>query len=493
VEVPRPAAAAAPVPEPVSSNPGDTSLGGSVASGDGRRENLLQSIRDQVRIIYERIDPLHQKFRFKSRPTTAEIFSKPLVVFLGNHSSGKSTFVNYILKTSSPSFQDVQKTGVAPLDDGFTFISYGKHMDEQQGPAIVSNANLPFNSLSKFGPQFVNHLRLKLCPVPLLNDVILVDSPGMIDSATEGADRGYDFIKAVRWFSERADYVCVFFDPDKPGTTGESLEVFTKALNGIDHKLLIIFNKVDRFDSVSDFSRAYGALCWNLAKVIPYKDIPYVYTTYVPVERAAPVLNWSLDEFAKSRDEVINKITHAPSRHMDNMITELRKYAEQLLVHAKVISSARNQLWWYRLRIWLTLLLVVGACFGAAWHYQRHALDHIALFALPLVALVIFGFLNLQLVAWREKVIVSELHSHFEKAHEMELLSRDQKEELERLWEGIQSTTLSTIQRFGLLSFPSIRKAEVATLDEIVQKRTTQLLTTVHNNLIKRPQTSSSS
>jgi hypothetical protein len=163
--------------QPVTVNPGDTSLGGSVVGGDGRRgtictcfvslvcqltpgmsaENLLQSIRDQVRIIYERIDPLHQKFRFKSRPTTAEIFSKPLVVFLGtlddkmfihpdvgvgNHSSGKSTFVNYILKTSSPSFQDVQKTGVAPLDDGFTFISYGKHMDEQQGPAIVSNANV---------------------------------------------------------------------------------------------------------------------------------------------------------------------------------------------------------------------------------------------------------------------------------------------------------------------------------------------------------------
>lgn len=72
-----------------------------------------------------------------------------------------------------------------------------------------------------------------MAPVQLLQNVILVDSPGMIDSATEGADRGYDFIKAVRWFAERADYVLVFFDPDKPGTTGESLEVFTKALNGI--------------------------------------------------------------------------------------------------------------------------------------------------------------------------------------------------------------------------------------------------------------------
>ncbi len=50
----------------------------------------------------------------------------------------------------------------------------------------------------QFGDQFVQHLRLKMAPVSLLKDVILVDSPGMIDAATEGSDRGYDFIKAVR-------------------------------------------------------------------------------------------------------------------------------------------------------------------------------------------------------------------------------------------------------------------------------------------------------
>ncbi len=44
--------------------------------------------------------------------------AQPLVVFLGNHSSGKSTFINYVLKRANPDFKDIQKTGVAPLDDG---------------------------------------------------------------------------------------------------------------------------------------------------------------------------------------------------------------------------------------------------------------------------------------------------------------------------------------------------------------------------------------
>ncbi len=48
-----------------------------------------------------------------------------------------------------------------------------------------------------------------------LANLLRVRAIGMIDSATEGADRGYDFIQAVRWFSERADFVLIFFDPDK--------------------------------------------------------------------------------------------------------------------------------------------------------------------------------------------------------------------------------------------------------------------------------------
>ena len=67
---------------------------------------------------------------------------------------------------------------------------------------------------------------------------MLVDSPGMIDSpvnvtttnngnrnSSDLMDRGYDFPGVVRWFAERADIVLLFFDPDKPGTTGETFSI----------------------------------------------------------------------------------------------------------------------------------------------------------------------------------------------------------------------------------------------------------------------------
>lgn len=95
------------------------------------------------------------------------------------------------------------------------------------------------------------------------NSFMMVDSPGMIDSPMSrslydrsrpddsagprrGSDtsRGYDFEGVVRWFAERADVILLFFDPDKPGTTGETLSILTNSLPGMDHKLYIVLNKV---------------------------------------------------------------------------------------------------------------------------------------------------------------------------------------------------------------------------------------------------------
>ena len=60
----------------------------------------------------------------------------------------------------------------------------------------------------------------------------------------------------MRWFAQRADVVLLFFDPDKPGTTGETLNILLHSLGGMDHKLLIVLNKADQFTKVS-FTRSH--------------------------------------------------------------------------------------------------------------------------------------------------------------------------------------------------------------------------------------------
>jgi predicted GTPase len=131
-----------------------------------------------------------------------------------------------------------------------------------------------FSGLRTFGPTLIHHTQLKVRKDVAIKDFMIIDTPGMIDSpAMHGSsissnmERGYDFEKVVKWYAARADVVLLFFDPDKPGTTGETLSILTNALSGMDHKLHIVLNKADQFRKIHDFARAYGSLCWNLSKV----------------------------------------------------------------------------------------------------------------------------------------------------------------------------------------------------------------------------------
>jgi GTPase SAR1 family protein len=95
---------------------------------------------------------------FRRPPTVGELGRPPQVLLLGNHSSGKSTFVNHLLGA------EVQKTGVAPTDDGFTIITYGDVEADRDGPSVVSNPDLPYEGLRHFGDQLVSHVGSSCAP-----------------------------------------------------------------------------------------------------------------------------------------------------------------------------------------------------------------------------------------------------------------------------------------------------------------------------------------
>lgn len=205
--------------------------------------------------------------------------------------------MNYLLN------RKVQTAGVAPTDDSFTIIAPGPKDVDRDGPSFIGDPDMGFSGLKSFGPTLIHHTQLKVRAGTAISDFMIVDTPGMIDSplirdsyhnaqkssqstpysaiksqdeATQqyyrsminaNMDRGYNFEDVIKWYAERADVILLFFDPDKPGTTGETLSILTNSLQGMDHKLHIILNKADQFKRIHDFARAYGSLCWNLSKV----------------------------------------------------------------------------------------------------------------------------------------------------------------------------------------------------------------------------------
>jgi hypothetical protein len=174
----------------------------------------------------------------------------------------------------------------------------------------------------------------------------MIDSPG---GNKDLMDRGYDFQGVIRWFAQRADIVCMFFDPDKPGTTGETMSVLLNSLSGMDHKLLIVLNKADQFEKIHDFARAYGSLCWNLSKVIPRKDLPPIFTMSLPDTGSQMTsLSPSLSDLEHTRDDVVDQVLQAPKRRMDNVITNLYDSTSTLILYSKIwndIVSRYNKEW----------------------------------------------------------------------------------------------------------------------------------------------------
>lgn len=423
-------------------------------------QHVIENLADMIRDFYsDPLDPLAEQFMFRRTPTIGEHRRPPQVLLLGNHSSGKSTFVNYLLG------EKVQKTGVAPTDDCFTVITWGAAPADRDGPAVVSNPDLPYEGLRHFGEQLVSHVRLKQRQADLLRTVTLIDSPGMIDEAKAEGGRGYDFPGAVRWFAERADLVIVFFDPDKPGTTGETLQVFKEALSGIDHKLLIAMNKMDQFQNLHDFARAYGALCWNLGKVIPRKDLPMIYNTFVPLADQ-PGTKLDMGDFDTAREELIEEIRSAPTRRLDNLITQLQSFAERLRLHALVLDAAARK--FQRLRItWRASLLVIPAALSGA------AFAAGMVVAIPPIAVffaILYAIVETVILPRAGKRIVERFDEVFEKLYGRELLMRDQAEDLRALWAEVHPRARDVAGKCGLQSFAKLTRPDRMKLDELIDE-----------------------
>jgi septin family protein len=203
--------------------------------------------------ILESVEPLNERCRGPLDKNTNRNTIFPFVFLLGNHSSGKSSFVNYLLN------RKVQTAGVAPTDDSFTIIAPGPKDVDRDGPSFIGDPDMGFSGLKSFGPTLIHHTQLKVRSNTAVKDFMIVDTPGMIDSPLQGGhriredleqhyrssmgsrahassmDRGYNFEEVVKWYAERADVILLFFDPDKPGTTGETLAILTNALQGNNH------------------------------------------------------------------------------------------------------------------------------------------------------------------------------------------------------------------------------------------------------------------
>lgn len=460
------------------------------------------------------IKPLNIKVYGPLEKQIDEFNPLPQVLILGNHSSGKSTFINYLCG------KNIQATGVAPTDDGFTFIAPGTEDVDQDGPSVIGDRSMGFSGLRNFGNGLIGHIHLKIRKNLNLTDVMLIDSPGMIDSPaslrssygggiinasganatttasvnysssmndTNNKDRGYDFEGVVRWLAERADVILLFQDPAKPGTTGETLSILTKSLGGMDHKLFILLNKADQFSTVHDFARAYGALCWNLSKVIPRKDLPRIYAMCVPVNTSPPAtgttssngtdtglpvgtLRDAMMDLEAARTEIVAEVRRAPLRRVDNMVSRLYDSARLLRTYSVVLQAVRKDYLTEFSKLWASV--VVGGstvvALGGGLIFWGAVEVGIPIMGIALLGSGVAGFYVNKLLQKKFYNIVDGpgLDDVFRKTHVLPLAERD--EFSSQLYERVRPQLQTTLRTFGIRGIPSIKRTDIVALDNVI-------------------------
>lgn len=223
----------------------------------------------------EKLFPLEEYYRFHefhSPPIEESDFeAKPMILLVGQYSTGKTTFIRYLLERDFPGI----RIGPEPTTDRFIAIMNGEQEGVIPGNALVVDHKKPFRQLSKFGNAFLNRMQCSMLPNPVVESLTIVDTPGILSGEKQRLDRGYDFGGVIEWFSERVDRIILLFDAHKLDISDEFKRVI-ESMKGNEDKIRIVLNKADGVDN-QQLMRVYGALMWSLGKVIRSPEVVRVY------------------------------------------------------------------------------------------------------------------------------------------------------------------------------------------------------------------------
>ncbi|XP_039741123.1 sarcalumenin isoform X1 [Pteropus medius] len=293
---------------------------------------VLQRLR---KIYHSSIKPLEQSYKYNElrqhEITDGEITSKPMVLFLGPWSVGKSTMINYLLGLENTRYQ--LYTGAEPTTSEFTVLMHGPKLKTIEGIVMAADSARSFSPLEKFGQNFLEKLIGIEVPHKLLERVTFVDTPGIIENRKQ-QERGYPFNDVCQWFIDRADLIFVVFDPTKLDV-GLELEMLFRQLKGRESQIRIILNKADNL-ATQMLMRVYGALFWSLAPLINVTEPPRVYVSSFWPQDYKPDTHREL--FLKEEISLLEDLNQVIENRLENKIAFIRQHAIRVRIHALLVD-----------------------------------------------------------------------------------------------------------------------------------------------------------
>lgn len=241
-----------------------------------RTPQVFESVVDGLRNLYfKNLKPLEDCYLFTDfhspAMTNPDFDAKPMVLLVGQYSTGKTTFIKYLLESDFPGI----RIGPEPTTDSFIAVMHGDRDQVIPGNALIVDPRKQFRTLSSFGNAFLNRFYCSEMKNPVLESITIVDTPGILSGEKQSVARGYDFTEILKWFAERCDRIILLFDAHKLDISDE-FQRGIEVLRDYDDKIRIVLNKADGV-TTQQLMRVYGALMWSLGKVINTPEVARVY------------------------------------------------------------------------------------------------------------------------------------------------------------------------------------------------------------------------
>lgn len=310
---------------------------------DSRSKNVqtITSVVEGLKKIYtEKILPLENYYFFHEfhspKLDGADFDAKPMILLVGQYSTGKTTFIRYLLERDFPGI----RIGPEPTTDRFIAVMHGETEGVIPGNALVVDTQRQFKPLSKFGNAFLNRLQCSLVDSPVLQSMSIIDTPGILSGEKQRTDRGYEFTGVLEWFAERVDRIVLLFDAHKLDISDEFRRSI-EALRGHDDKIRIVLNKADMVDH-QQLMRVYGALMWSLGKVLGTPEVARVYIGSFWDQPLGFDTNRRL--FEAEEQDLFSDIQSLPRNAALRKLNDLIKRARLAKVHAYIVTALKNEM-----------------------------------------------------------------------------------------------------------------------------------------------------